>query len=208
MGIMLLDIGNVLVRFDFMSFCRKVSRNGETGAQTIRSRFCAGERKELLDTGRFPPQEYLELIAADPLTLEMPIEQLRLAWQDIFEVMPGSKEAVAVLRQHHELWIMSDTEPLHFAFLIDRFPLLREMDRFFLSFEHGHLKHSPEAFYSVLATSGRQASEFMLIDDRQINIDSAARAGVAGILFRNWAEVLASPALATFFHHSIVKGGL
>ena len=35
MSIVLLDIGNVLVDVDFMTFCRKVSRNGEVGAEAI-----------------------------------------------------------------------------------------------------------------------------------------------------------------------------
>lgn len=128
----------------------------------------------------------------------MPFERLRFAWQDIFTTMPGSEAAVEALRKAHELWIMSDTEPLHFAFLIDRFPLLRNMDRYYLSFEHGYLKHSSEAFYHVLASSGRPSSEILLIDDRQINITSAAETGITGILFENWPETLASPVLAAF----------
>jgi FMN phosphatase YigB (HAD superfamily) len=203
MGIILLDIGNVLVNVDFMPFCRAVSREGEAGAAAIVERYCQGELKDRHDTGRTGSHEYLAMIAADPLTRDLPLDRLRLAWQDIFTPTPGSAEAVEALRRRHRLWIMSDTDPLHFAFLIDRFPVLRNMDRYFLSYEHGWLKRSPEAFRYVLDSSGLDAAEFLLIDDREVNTRTCAGFGIQSILFRSWQEALASPLLATFSQHSV-----
>ncbi len=198
MGVILLDIGNVVVNVDFMPFCRAVSRNGDSGAAAIMERYCQGELKERHDTGWIGPNEYLAMIGADPLTLDLPLDRLRLAWQDIFTPMPDCADALETLRRQHELWIMSDTDPLHFAFLIDRFPVLRSMDRYLLSYEHGWLKRSPEAFRQVLDSSGLDPSMFLLIDDREVNIRSCAEAGIESILFRNWADALASPVLAAF----------
>lgn len=196
MGIILLDIGNVLVSVDFMPFCRVVCRDAESGAERLMERYCQGELKDRHDTGRIASFDYLDMIAADPLTRDLPRCQLRLAWQDIFTLLPGSEAAVGQLRQRHELWIMSDTDPLHFAFLLDRFPLLRTMDRYLLSYEHGWLKRSPEAFRYALELAGRDASGLLLIDDRQVNIDSCRSVGIDSILFRSWRETLASPPLA------------
>jgi HAD superfamily hydrolase (TIGR01509 family) len=198
MGVILLDIGHVLVDVDFMPFCRAVSREGDQGAAAIRARYCQGELKDRHDCGWIGPREYLGMIAADPLTLDLPLDRLRLAWQNIFTPTPGSVEAVEALRRHHELWIMSDTDPLHFAFLLDRFPVLRNMDRYFLSYEHGWLKRSPQAFRHVLDSSGLDASELLLLDDREVNIRSCAKAGIESILFQNWNETLESPELAAF----------
>ena len=198
MGVILLDIGNVVVNVDFMPFCRAVSRNGDAGAEAIMERYCQSELKDRHDTGWIGPNEYLAMIAADPLTLDLPLDRLRLAWQDIFTPMPDCADALETLRRQHELWIMSDTDPLHFAFLIDRFPVLRSMDRYLLSYEHGWLKRSPEAFRQVLDSSGLDPSMFLLIDDREVNIRSCAEAGIESILFRNWADALASPVLAAF----------
>ncbi|NTW54840.1 MAG: haloacid dehalogenase [Chlorobaculum sp.] len=203
MGVILLDIGNVVVNVDFMPFCRTLSRNGEAGAAAIMERYCQGDLKDRHDTGWIGPNEYLGMIAADPLTLDLPLDRLRLAWQDIFTPISGCADALETLRRQHELWIMSDTDPLHFAFLIDRFPVLRSMDRYLLSYEHGWLKRSPEAFRYVLDSSGLDASSFLLIDDREVNTRSCAEEGIESILFRNWAEALASPALTAFSHHSI-----
>jgi glucose-1-phosphatase len=198
MGVILLDIGNVVVNVDFMPFCRTVSRNGDAGTASIMERYCQGDLKDRHDTGWIGPNEYLAMIAADPLTLDLPLDRLRLAWQDIFTPMPDCADALETLRRRHELWIMSDTDPLHFAFLIDRFPVLRSMDRYLLSYEHGWLKRSPEAFRQVLDSTGLDPSMFLLIDDREVNTRSCAEAGIGSVLFQNWAETLASPVLAAF----------
>jgi len=198
MGIILLDIGNVLVNVDFMPFCQTVCRDPVSGVAQLMARYCQGELKERHDCGRIASFDFLDMIADDLLTLDLPLHQLRLAWQDIFTPVPGSEEAVAHLWRHHELWIMSDTDPLHFAFLLDRFPLLRNMDRYLLSYEHGYLKRSPEAFRYALDMSGRDPAEFLLIDDRTLNIDYCASMGIEGLLFRSWDDTLASPRLAAF----------
>lgn len=202
MGIILLDIGNVLVGVDFMPFCRAVCRDVESGAARLMERYCQGELKDRHDTGKIASYDYLAMIAADPLTRDLPLHQIRLAWQDIFTPVPGSEEAVAQLGRHHELWIMSDTDPLHFAFLLDRFSLLRKMNRYLLSYEHGWLKRSPGAFRHALALAGCDASGLLLIDDRQVNADASAAVGIGSIVFWSWAETLASPRLAARNHQS------
>jgi HAD superfamily hydrolase (TIGR01509 family) len=90
---------------------------------------------------------------------------------------------------------MSDTDPLHFAFLSDTYPVIREADRYLLSFKHGYLKRQPEAFRHVLDSSGLDPESFILVDDREVNIESCRKAGMGGILFSTWADVLASPML-------------
>lgn len=206
MGIILLDIGNVLVNVDFMLFCRTVCRDGESCAKQLMERYCQGDLKDQHDTGQIASLDFLRMIAADPLVRALSLRQLRLAWQDIFIQTPGSEAAVRQLCQHYELWIMSDTDSLHFAFLLDHFPLLRNMDRYLLSYEHGHLKRSPEAFRYALDLAGRNASKLLLIDDRRVNIESCAIVGIESILFRSWPETLTSPLLAAHQSSAIERG--
>lgn len=196
MSIILLDIGNVIVSVDFDPFCRAASRDGTTGPETIRNRYCDSSLKDRLDRGLVAPGEFLGMLAEDPDTVDMPVHFFRNAWQRIFTPVPGSVEAIASLREHHEIWIMSDTDPLHFAHLIDTYPVMRGQDRYFLSYEHGLLKRNAEAFRHVLGTSGHDPDRFMLVDDRPVNVESCRRVGIEGILFNNWSEVLTSPRLS------------
>ena len=191
MSIILLDIGNVLVKVDFMRFCRAVAIDLNSGAEGIYRKYCAGELKEKLETGWIGPLEYLFMIARDPHAKALPLNVLKHHWQNIFEPLEGAVEAVRFLRGKHSLWIMSDTDPLHFTFLLNNYTLLRSADRHYLSFEHGRMKSSVEAFSHVLESSGCSADEFILIDDKAENAASASKAGIRSILFQSWPDTLA-----------------
>jgi FMN phosphatase YigB (HAD superfamily) len=195
MGIILLDIGNVVVSVDFGPFCTAVSRYGQESAGTILGRYCEGELKDRLDTGMIAPGEFLRQLAGDPLVTDMALPELRAAWQNIFSLQPGCIQGVKSLQERHSVWIMSDTDPLHFAFLINFFPVLRSADRYFLSYEHGFLKRSVSAFDHVLGSTGVEPGEFILIDDRAVNCAACEAAGIKSILFSSWEETLVSPVL-------------
>ncbi len=191
MSIILLDIGNVVVSVDFLAFCNDVALDPVSGAQEIYRKYCIGEFKDKLETGFVASFEYLDAIARDPHSRTMPLHELKHRWQNIFALQEGAHESVSQLKEKHSVWIMSDTDPLHFTFLLNNFPLLRGADRYYLSFEHGKMKNSAEAFAHVLESSGRGADEFILIDDKAENCASASRAGIESILFQNWEDTLA-----------------
>jgi len=191
MSIILLDIGNVVVSVDFLPFCLAVARDPVAGAQEIFRKYCAGELKEQLETGVISPFEYLEVISRDPHSREISRRELRELWQDIFQPQQGALDALMQLKERHSVWVMSDTDPLHFTFLLNNYPLLRGMDRYYLSFEHGKMKNSADAFEHVLESSGCEAGEFILIDDKPENCASASKAGIRSILFDNWDNALA-----------------
>jgi glucose-1-phosphatase len=194
MSIILLDIGNVLVTVDFMRFCQAVAIDmnaGPEGGEEIFQKYCTGELKEKLETGWIGPLEYLAMIARDPHVKAVSLTVIKQHWENIFEPLEGAVEAVRFLRQKHSLWIMSDTDPLHFTFLLNNYPLLRSADRYYLSFEHGRMKSSVEAFTHVLESSGREADELILIDDKPENGASASKAGIRSILFQSWQDTLA-----------------
>ncbi|MBM3162974.1 MAG: haloacid dehalogenase [Chlorobi bacterium] len=191
MSVILLDIGNVIVNVDFLRFCRAVSRSGEEGARQLFCRYCASETKNRFDKGLIAPSDYLDMIAGDSESVAMPAGQLRVAWQDIFTPVPQSAEAILRMRDKHTIWIMSDTDPLHFTFLLNHCQALKEAERYWLSFEHGYLKREPESFRAVLACSGMDAGECILIDDRPDNCRCAESAGIRSLLFRDWSRTLA-----------------
>jgi FMN phosphatase YigB (HAD superfamily) len=191
MSIILLDIGNVLVTVDFMRFCRAIAIDPSAGADEIFRKYCIGELKEKFETGWIAPLDYLAIIARDSLVKAIPFDEIKLHWQDIFAPLDGAVDAVKLLQERYSLWIMSDTDPLHFTFLLNHYPLLRSADRYYLSFEHGQMKTGVAAFAHVLESSGSSTDEFILIDDKAVNCASALQAGIRSIEFRNWQDALA-----------------
>ncbi len=192
MSVILLDIGNVMVSVDFVPFCRSVLPREPIGVQEIFAEYCSGEPKRLLDTGRIAPDDFLDLIVADPRTAPLAREEVRGVWERIFTPLQGADASIEALGRRFPIWIMSDTDPIHFSFLLENYPLLRNRERYYLSFEHGFLKSSPDAFHHVLSDSGIAARELILIDDRLENCISARSAGIRSIQFDSWPAVMAS----------------
>ena len=190
MSIILVDIGNVIVSVDFLRVCWGVLAESSSDLQAVYRKYCEGELKTKYEQGIIAPLDYLCMISRDSLTGNMSHGEIRERWQDVFSPMDGAEEGVEILSREHRLWIISDTDPLHFAFLQTKYPLLRERERYYLSYEHGYMKSSPEAFQHVLNDSGIAAHEFILIDDKPENCSAAESVGIKSIRFTTWPETI------------------
>jgi len=192
MSIILLDIGNVLFSVDFLRFCRGVVSDEASDLKKVYRKYCEGDLKTKLDQGIIAPLDYLCMIGRDSLTGKMSHGEIREHWQSVFVPLKGAEESVEALSKEHQIWIMSDTDPIHFDFLLSRYNVLKNRDRYYLSYEHGYLKNMPEAFEHVIQDSGLAASEFVLIDDNPDNCRSASEAGIKSIRFETWPEIITS----------------
>jgi FMN phosphatase YigB (HAD superfamily) len=186
--IILLDIGNVIVDVDFGAFCTTVAAKPDD-EQAVFEKFCVGDFKGRFDRGDVSITSFFQSVADDSLVRTISTQDVKEAWQNIFTLKEGAREGIARLKRDHRVWVMSDTDPLHFTVLLNRFPVLRAMDRFYLSFEHGFLKSSPEAFVHVIESSGIEPGDFLLIDDKPDNCFSCKSVGVDSILFTSWSDL-------------------
>ena len=188
----LLDIGNVIVDVDFTTFCTKVAAETRN-VDAIFRKYCAGNLKERFDKGMIAPAAFLEQMVADPLLRKESVHEIKDAWQSVFSLKENALKGIELLQHGNHVWIMSDTDPLHFAALLNGFPVLRTMEQFYLSFEHGFLKNSPEAFMHVMQTSGSKPDELLLIDDKPENCLACRKAGIESVLFTDWNDMQARP---------------
>ena len=185
----MLDIGNVIVDVNFSVFCDQVAERSGDEAD-IYDKFCIGSFKEDFDSGRVSISGFLKTLRGDPLVRNISVKEIRNAWQDIFSLTPGCSEGINLLKKRYRVWIMSDTDPLHFTFLLNTFPVLHAMERYYVSYEHGFLKNSPEAFRHVLQTSAIGAAELLLIDDKAENCEACRSEGIGSIRFTGWNDII------------------
>jgi HAD superfamily hydrolase (TIGR01509 family) len=82
-----------------------------------------------------------------------------------------------------ELWIISNTNKLHFDFLRDRFPFFGFFKGFVLSHEVGAMKPDPRIFREALARAGSKASESLFVDDQLVNVEAARELGIEAFQF-------------------------
>lgn len=91
---------------------------------------------------------------------------------------PGARELVESLRGRVLRACFSNTNAFHWADQFQRFELDGLLDRSFLSFEMGLVKPDLEAFEHVIEALGCPPERILFLDDNQINVDGARRAGL------------------------------
>lgn len=189
--LLVLDLGNVLVRVDWDPFVRDVvARIPGIDPAAVRS-FLQGDEKMELDRGALSPLGFLSALAGRLGAGDPPgvAQDLLGPWTGVFSGMPGASEAVLHFRADQELWMLSDTDPSHFARVLDDWPFLRVFDRYLLSFELGRVKTDPGAFDAIAAEQAR-GRRVHFLDDRDDIVAAAREAGVDAILFSGWPSAI------------------
>ncbi len=186
--LLVFDLGNVILDIDFARFADPLGELGGPAASLILERFAQGPAKRAMDTGRVGPRDFLAAIREQVGVDRVSLEEIRLAWCRIFSRNDPAADWLGESDSDQELWLFSDTDPVHFAWVMEAFPEVRRFDRHLLSFVAGRLKRDSGAFDPLRAEveAGRTVWFF---DDLQINVDAAAEAGARSVLVRSWDDV-------------------
>ncbi len=180
--IILFDLGNVLVHLDLVRGLGHLRRlaGPRAPADLQGAEVFFGAPSLACNQGLLSPEDFLAALARQ---LELPFpdaaKSVRAAWCDIFTPWPEMESLAAdVLAAGHRAYLASNTDPIHFAFLRERMPVLDRLDACFLSYEARLLKPDPEFFRALLARYQLVASECLFLDDRPDNVAAAASVGI------------------------------
>ncbi len=183
----LFDLGNVLVRLDMERGLEHLRRLAPTNAPVSLdlARTFFSEASLACNRGELAPERFLETLARDLHLPDASLDTLAAAWCDIFTRWQ-EMESVAerVLAAGHAAFLLSNTDPLHHAWLSARLPVLRQMSGVFLSFENGLLKPDPAFFLEALRRFELDASRCVFLDDRPENVESARSVGIRARVVR------------------------
>jgi len=186
---LLFDLGKVLVPFDFMHAYEAMNTLSGLQVSEIRSRLAATTLFRDFETGLIEPEPF----AAEVMRLvgfECDLPTFAGIWTSIFSketLIPES--AIAGLRKHYRLLIVSNTNVLHFEMLWREYPIFRHFDDFVLSYKVHAMKPAP-AFYEAALQMARCApSECVFIDDLLENVEAARKAGFDGIHFQSYVQL-------------------
>lgn len=178
------DLGNVLVSFDHRKFCRALSRIGGKGSEEeIYRSVLSGELNERFETGRISGEDFYREVSAR-WAPGVSLEKFRELWCDIFRENPGMDTLVRTLKGSARLILVSNTNPWHMSFLLERYPFLECFDVRVLSYEVGARKPQPHIFEAALSAAGAPADRCLYFDDLEEHLAAARRLGVRTAIFR------------------------
>ncbi|MBS3920817.1 MAG: HAD family phosphatase [Deltaproteobacteria bacterium] len=186
--VILFDLGNVILPFNHYQIAEKLSRftknvdfqdpemifyylfNFENGAING------------YEMGKTSSLEFFKSLK-EFLQLTLSFEEFIPIWNDIFWENLEVSEIIRSLKGKERLGLLSNTNPLHFDYILLKFPVVQIFDKWILSHEVGFKKPAIEIFQKAIEWAGVEPEKVLFIDDMKTHTEVAISLGMQGIHF-------------------------
>lgn len=182
------DLGNVILPFDNYPIAEKLSRFSQKtefqDPKKIFSYLFDLEKGVIndFDRGRLSPSEFFQSIKKY-LGLSISYEQFIPVWTEIFVENQDISEIIRSLKKKWRLGLLSNTDPLHFNYIVSEFPVIFTFEKWILSYKVGFKKPDIRFFQKAIEWASVEPHRILLIDDTKGHVEAAASLGMQGIHF-------------------------
>ena len=177
---LLIDLGNVLVRFDHELTVRRLAEAAKLpDLGSLRSALYGPLEREF-DLGRIGAQEFFRAVESSVGLPQMADDIWFPAWRDIFEPIPDALALLPRLASGTRTVLVSNTNALHWEGVLAVAPIHRLVDATALSYQLGAVKPDPRIFHHALGLAGVSAAEAVFADDRPSLVAAARELGIDG----------------------------
>ena len=183
------DLGNVLVNYDVKRAARRFSEAGGISQFRIWAHFFLSRFEQAYTRGEISTMEFYRA-ASRVFKKPIPYETFKHYWNDIFWENPGMGRLLCRLKRRYPLYLISNTNDLHFSYIKKHFRILRHFKKRFPSHEVGARKPDLKIYRRVLKKIGLRPEETVFIDDMKKFIAGARRAGMNTIRFKNRKQLI------------------
>jgi putative hydrolase of the HAD superfamily len=182
------DLGNVILPFNHYQIAQKLSRFSQKkefqDPQRIFSDLFDFQNGMIndFDIGRIPPPEFFQSVKRH-LGLSITLDEFIPVWDDIFAEDQEVSRIILSLKGRWRLGLLSNTDPLHFNYILIKFPIIKIFEKWILSYEVGFKKPAIEIFQKAIEWASVEPQKILFIDDMKEHIEVAASLGIQCIHF-------------------------
>ncbi len=187
--LLVFDMGHVFVDFDWEVVCAGFMKASGKTRDDLRQvmAHCA---KLGYETGHIDTAGFLAELNKQ-LGTQITHEEFCAIWNDSFVENEEMAELLGLLGEQRPLYLLSNTNEVHYEFLQGTFNVARHFKELILSYEVGLAKPQAAIYHEVLKRSGLTAAECLFVDDLAPNIKAAQEVGLHTIHFTGAADLKA-----------------
>jgi len=175
----LIDIGNVLLSFDFAPAMAKIT--GPNADPEAFQKIMAA--KDPFEAGQMPLREYLDF-AYPLLDFTGSDENFAAAWNSIFTpIMPMWELMESLAEKGHRLILFSNTNPIHAPNIVENYPVFQHFNHAVFSHEIGAIKPDNNFFTRAFDLFQIIPEETIYIDDMAENIEAGEALGLQSFCY-------------------------
>ena len=186
--VILYDLGNVILPFSHYQIAEKLarfSRHHKFQDPDLIFSFLFDAGNGVIngyEMGKVSSLQFFESLK-DSFHLSLSFETFVPIWNEIFIEDHGVSETIRLQKNRWRLGLLSNTNTLHFDYVLSKFPILGVFDRWILSHEVGFKKPAIEIFQKAIEWAGTEPEKILFIDDQRKNVEVAISLGMQGIHF-------------------------
>jgi len=192
--VILFDLGNVILPFSHFQIAEKLSRFSRKKEFQDPVKIFSylfdyqSGAVNLFDLGEISPDQFFQSIK-EYLSLSLDFEDFVPIWNEIFTEDLEVSKTILALKGRWRLGLLSNTDILHFNYIVSKFPILSAFDKWILSYEVGFKKPDVRIFQKALEWASVKPEKVLFIDDIERYVEVAESLGMQGIHFRSAAQM-------------------
>lgn len=184
------DLGNVLIPFDYsimINRLNKISQDlGEHYYEVYKSNYHIHREFE---KGELSNEQFIS-INLKWLENKIDEEKFCFLYSDIFRLNEDTISLLPKLKANYKLFLLSNTNYIHYKFGYSHYKFLEHFDKLFLSHEVGAVKPEAKIYKAVENYSRFQPNEHLFIDDINEYVEGAKNVGWNSVQFTTHEKLL------------------
>lgn len=186
--VILYDLGNVILPFNHFQIAEKLSRFSQRkefqDPPKMFSYLFDFEKGAVngYEVGKVSSLEFFQSLRGF-LQLSLSFEDFIPIWNEIFIEDQEVSQIILSQKGRWKLGLLSNTNRLHFDYVLAKFSVIRVFDRWILSHEVGFKKPAVEIFQKAVQWASVEPRKILFIDDMKKHVEVAASLGIQGIHF-------------------------
>jgi len=180
----LFDVGNVLLTFNPKQYYHdKIDKNKLDALMEV---FFSGNIWNEYDQGMHTEQELKSIFLKKAPELEPEIQYFFNTYLNTLAPIDSNVKLALKLRETYRISILSNMPELSEYYIIEKFPFLNEFELPLYSWRVKLIKPDPAIYKLQMKRLNVNPEEILFIDDKQENIDAAARLGMHTYLMKDY----------------------
>lgn len=184
--VIIFDLGNVILPFNHYQIAERLSRFSENekfrDPEMIFNYLFDFENGAIngYEVGKISSIRFFQSLK-ESLSLSISFKEFVPIWNDIFWEDEKVSEIIYSLRGKKSLCLFSNTNPLHFEYILSRFSVIGVFDKWILSHIVGFKKPAIEIYQRAIEWASIEPERIIFIDDMKKHVEVAISLGMKGI---------------------------
>ena len=178
------DMGNVLLHYDATRACKRFAKACGASFLKLWLHFFTSPIEKAYTRGEISSREFYKH-SLKVFKLHVGYEEFKKYWNEIFWVNEGIEKILTRLKPRYPLYVISNTNDLHYEYILKEFPILRHFKEIFPSHKVGARKPDALIYRKVLKKIKYKPEETVFVDDVPKFVRGARKVGMHAVRFRS-----------------------